>query len=285
MKKKLQKLTALFLGIVMLPVIPVSVDAEEPVVKDFEYFYSLSDYEVYCEIYDAFYGVYFGTGEGGPKETLPPVNELPFVYHMNEFINDRYLPLRFTTNAEFYDKYYDTPDLIVDDEGRERHYQENKEMFYNPEVMGFPSSWRSFSDEERTVDSAVYIERHGTTDLHGGKHLEVVLDCDKLAEYDSRFADKRLSSDVFDVYRLMLTLWYSDLFENYLLDRKAPRYWFPVPLGVPLDTTLTFVLYGDHNKDGVVNAADSSVILQYAALVGTGYTGTMEEYVESLSTE
>ena len=36
---------------------------------------------------------------------------------------------------------------------------------------------------------------------------------------------------------------------------------------------------GDINADGIVNASDAACILQYAAAVGAGYTGTLEEYM------
>ena len=40
---------------------------------------------------------------------------------------------------------------------------------------------------------------------------------------------------------------------------------------------------GDHNKDGVVNAKDAAVILQYAAAVGAkNFEGTLPEFVEFL---
>jgi hypothetical protein len=38
-------------------------------------------------------------------------------------------------------------------------------------------------------------------------------------------------------------------------------------------------IYGDINADGIVNASDAACILQYAAAVGAGYTGTLEEYM------
>ncbi|MBE6848936.1 MAG: hypothetical protein E7502_03405 [Ruminococcus sp.] len=38
-------------------------------------------------------------------------------------------------------------------------------------------------------------------------------------------------------------------------------------------------VYGDINADGIVNASDAACILQYAAAVGAGYTGTLEEYM------
>lgn len=38
-------------------------------------------------------------------------------------------------------------------------------------------------------------------------------------------------------------------------------------------------VYGDINADGTVNAVDAACILQYAAAVGAGYTGLLEEYM------
>ena len=45
-------------------------------------------------------------------------------------------------------------------------------------------------------------------------------------------------------------------------------------------------LVGDHNGDGVVNAKDAAVVLQYAAEIGSGnFKGTLPEYVQSHSSQ
>ena len=50
---------------------------------------------------------------------------------------------------------------------------------------------------------------------------------------------------------------------------------------LPCTAAPAVTLYGDINRDGAVNASDAACILEYAAAVGAGFTGTLEDFIFS----
>ncbi len=263
MKKKLQKLTALFLSIVMLPVIPVSVNAEEP-EKNFEYYQSLSDYEVYKEFCDT-HSLF------DAQETLPAENEMPMYAGWKHYLEHNYIDMsfQFASKEVLYDEQTMTEEEIT----------ALFEKLNNPSLYGFPVDWKAVNASgipENIVDCMVNTD--WTVDFGDGMTYPQY-ELKVHTQLFEKFApEKSYLEDMTDIYRIWLTIQNSEFIRTYLVD-KAEQVSLYAEETPPVSD-----LYGDLNKDGAVNAADAALILQYAAAVGAGYTGSLENYIEGPST-
>lgn len=237
MKKMLSVLT----GIAMLTgtAAAMPVQAEEQ-VKDFNYYWNLDDYSVYCEFVEL-YGEPGSDADVVPEETLPKMTDLPwYVYAKDCVTNDDwsygvYLSLR--------------EDVTLSDEEWEK-------LVEDPSYFGFPDTW--------SVPGSSVLRPTGD-----GGSMDLTFEFYKLEYYCDVYGrqDVPVIRSVIDAYRLIMTVQHSQFAEDYVMDgrNKYREIYFSVPLG-----TEPYYLIGDPNEDGVVNAEDAADVLSSAAHAGAG---------------
>lgn len=259
MKYKLSRLTAVCLGVLMVPVFPAAVNAEEEVVKNYDYYAALSDYEVYADFYDTFGRIAEGT--------LPDEASLP------------YYSLLLGDSAYFY--------VFCTEEWTQ---SDANDAVRNPELFGLPADW--YAEEENSVlvdgeQAGTSIRQYSVAEM-GTQAETTEIDGVVYHSYDVQYSFQNVShftedfdiNSTIDKYRIILPLWNAGILKTYGVQDKDSSYYgiYEVYEDDGDDGGAVTVLYGDINKDGAVDASDAACILQYAAAVGAGYTGTLEEY-------
>ncbi len=153
--------------------------------KNFEYYHTLSDYEVYAE-YCEMYGF-------EAEEELPSEEELPDYQLLRYYTTET--PMNYP-RVEFY--VWCTEDLSDCD-------YLLSEM---PELFGFPEDWNIielFSGESSRmiVDGVTYYK------------CSVLYNFDELSYYEPDYTDARFEDNVIDAYRVLLSLYHSDFVAEY----------------------------------------------------------------------
>ena len=282
MKKSIVKrMTAAALTALMLPTLPLSAHAEEEIVKNFEYFQSLSDYEVYAEYYKTYTELGFKFGEILDRVPTDPL-ETPHYGAMHEYMTVA------NTDRPTIEYYVDcTAECKLDlQEYEEAYYSSNYDPdgdgFFSgpgwledsPEFFGFPEEWGEKIVFIQATESWYDPETSSQQDFEF--YIEVVPYglSKKLLDYD----EYMYQQDVFDAYRITLTLQNSEFWETYGVEGKC----ILPPFREGYSVTAPF--FGDSNRDGDINANDASVVLMNAALGGCGSgDNTPEEIFEQTS--
>lgn len=268
-----RKMISVLLSTLMLPVVPAAVSAEEEPTKNFEYYLTLSDYEVYVEFCDTF-------GRPVTEEALLEETELPYYEALSWYV------FPFEDHTYAFNNYGLHCESVIYTDGL------YATLGNTPELFGFPESWSktkltdvydedgNFVETVETTDSLISIDP-GLYVLSGHHRYSVSIDFDRIAEFEEGYTENAYRDSIYDCYRVMLTLKNSELMATYgIPDRDIELTVVLPPMPNPNEgEQTTEPLYGDLNKDGAVNASDAACILQYAAAVGAGYTGTLEDYL------
>ncbi len=255
------KLIPVFLSVLMLPVSAFSVNAEEPITKNYDYYASLSDYEVYVEFCETF--------RKNPAETLPDETELPWYQRLA----GRTLTGHVWCNEEW------TAEDATDAKKQ-------------PELFGLPADW--YGEEEHPVYweneqvgvavrqyNVAEMQKSGGFTTHDNVRYQGFVLRYNFENVSCYVPDFDINSTI-DKYRVILPMWNAGIMKTYGIQDKTSAWYgieFPEVVG-----PVSPYAYGDLNKDHEVNAADAALILQYAAAVGAGYTGSLENYIEGPST-
>ena len=280
MRKVTNRVAAVVLSTLMVPALPVTVHAEEAAVRNFEYYLSLSDYEVYTEFCTEM-GI-SAMDEASLDETKLPCYDA-LTWYVFPFEDHSYA---FNTYTVHCDSVLMTDGLC-------------ETLGDSPELFGFPENWSKTVladgyDENgnalgtvETTDSLIRIEPYNYI-LAGHHTYNITIDFDRIAEFEEGYTENAYRDSIYDCYRVMLTLKHSELMADYgIPDRDIEI----IQIGIMGDPnageetteppTDTEPLYGDLNRDGLVNASDAACILEYAAAVGAGFTGTLEDFIFS----
>lgn len=235
--------------------------AEEEAAKNFQYYYTLSDYEVYLE-YCELYGFEAET-------TLPEETELPDYQFLRYYTKDGGHGIKFYV---YCDKA--VPSALED----------------TPEIFGLPAEWYEHTLIESTEDSALYsyhcvaraMETAGIATTESGTECtmySVEYNFKDVSYFETEYAEDSYEDSIVDIYRVRLSLHHSDFVAQYACLEDDPNVSPVVQLYTIETNTAPSAVYGDINGDGAVNATDAACILQYAAAVGAGYSGTLETYM------
>ncbi len=239
----------------------VIASAEGETVKDFLYYHTLSDYEVYLE-YCELYGF-------EAEETLPEETVLPDYQALRYYTKDGGHGIKFYV---YCDK--EVPGELND----------------TPEIFGLPAEWFEQTLIESTEDSALYsyhwvaeaMETVGIATTENGTECtmySVEYNFKGVSHFEPDYAEGSYEDSIVDIYRVRLSLHHSDFVAQYACLEDDPNV-SPVVQYYTIEGNVNPpAVYGDINGDGAVNATDAACILQYAAAVGAGYTGTLEEYM------
>ncbi len=190
-----------------------SMDNDTP-RKDFAYYLSLSDYEVYaeyCETYGPFYG-YEAQAE------LPAEEDLPDYYIYRRYVESEGDQIAFwadcTTDLE--DVYWG--------------------LQYYPELFGFPKEWsrtREVVDHEDNISEEpfplIFLNPTGGVNYNGVKYrrFDVEIWLDDVLKIDQNYTEE-IYDDTIDMYRICLTLENSHFAKQY----KHPEevfHWYSIP--------------------------------------------------------
>ncbi len=260
-RRTTNRITASLLGCLMLPVMPVFA-VEEP-AKDFLYYHSLSDYEVYQE-YCELYGF-------AAEETLPEETALPDYEFLRHYLEG----------------------------GTTFYVYCQKEVPYTlntmPEMFGLPAEWYEKELIAKTEDSQLFTyhpvvdvqETPGITVTDNGTectYYEIQYMLWNVGHYEPDFVQGSYDDSIVDIYRLRLTLHHSDFVAQYacLEDdiNVSPVVQYYTIVGGNGSTPKVF---GDINGDNIVDAIDASCILQYAASTGAGNVQSLEEFMADMN--
>ncbi|MBQ9111907.1 MAG: hypothetical protein IJY06_11180 [Oscillospiraceae bacterium] len=256
-RRTMSRITASLLCCLMLPAMPVL--AEEEAAKDFLYYHTLSDYDVYLE-YCELYGF-------EAEETLPEETALPDYQFFRHYIG--------VHGVVFY--------VYCD---KEVPY----EIDTQPEMFGLPADWYEHELLESGEDYELYsyhpvvqlFESAGIATTEQGTECNlygIEYTFPNVKNYVPDYVEGSYEDSIVDIYRVRLSLHHSDFVAQYacLEDdiNVSPVVQFYTINGG--DTRPE--VFGDINGDYVVDTKDSACILQYAAAVGAGYNGSLEEYM------
>lgn len=247
-KKKTTRFLALALSALLLSAMPFSAGAEEAVVKDFSYFASLDDYDVYTEFCEAYKTM--GGGSGIViEETIPEnIEDMP-AYQNFESI---YL------NYRYYEGYAFDFELWMNGDVAEEAWSSYESLYFGTEE----EYWKSMEilgfsrDEERPLVEVSLTEGGSRYDLQS---VTVSL--------DSTFLFESGTMDMIDLYRIYLTIYNSEFYRAYGTELYAAQY----------DGPASFIL-GDVDMNFEVNATDAAQVLMYAARGGCIGTETPADY-------
>lgn len=260
MKKSIVKrMTAAALTALMLPTLPLSAHAEEEVVKNFEYFQSLSDYEVYVEYYKTYTELGFKFGE--MLDRVPTAwYETPHHYlHIFMTPDNGYNTTEITYLIQC------TPECLLDMQDWLIENAENRDGDWlkdSPEFLGFPEEWTGVFDVYNFMGEWYDPITHSHFE-----YLDIQIDMvpQLLSKIIPDYEEYMYQQDIFDAYRITLTLQNSEFWKTYGAEGECI-----VPPFRVGDASETPPFFGDSNRDGAIDAQDASVVLINAALCGCG---------------
>ncbi len=254
MKKTLSVLIACF-----MLASPCAVTAEESttetVEKNFEYYLTLSDYDVYVD--------YCNTFGFEAEETLPATEDLP-----------QYI-LKF-----------DCFKYILDVAGSGLTQEDAYQFETMPELFGMPEDWyeeavliTEYEDgaDYHSEQACVHVPTIMEAPLHTWAHVNY-----GVAYFYSGFD----SDNIFNKYRMRLTLENSEFVKKYAnvqYEYNGKQIYTDVREGFYSSDSSTDPIFGDINADNIVDATDAALLLEYAAAVGAGNADTLEAYLASKS--
>ena len=227
-------------------VVSMPAAAEEEVHKDFAYYLSMSDYEVYAE-YCEFYG-------------YEVQEELPLGFAQPDWAIHMYHALYDEDGTGFYMECTDALEDLYDS------------LEASPELFGFPEEWETSAPLVSIEPTSEWVQYdHAQYELYDIKlNTEIFTLIDE--SYTKYYAQK--DRFIFDMYRIRLTLEHSDFAKQYSHPDAVVRQ-YKIE-GMPENP-----VFGDANSDGAVNAVDAASILTFAAQLGTFYTCPEIEGVDS----
>ena len=229
--------------------------------KDYAYFCSLSDYEVYVE----YCQTVTASMRCNPEFALGPEWEIP--------IEDE-IPERIEQDLHLIDYTECSTDFVVYCYGLDVEEEDMRDYEKQPALFGFPENWYQPSTQEGYGDSRTLrchlfqtVDDQTVFFLRAGSRLRP----------DDVYINPL--EDEVDIIRLQLTIYNSEFGAKYLDDSKTS---FPFSVDIPqLNILAAEPVFGDVNGDGTVNANDAACILRYSAAYGAkNFTGTFEEYMQ-----
>lgn len=250
MKRMLSILTGFAMLVGTATAMPVQAEEQ---VKDFNYYWNLDDYSVYCEFVEL-YGNPDDWLDRVPEKTLPKMTDLPWYDVARDSVtHDAYcggLSLSFKE------------DMMLTE-------ADLRELAGTPSYFGFPDSWSVYHSEAESFSNVLFLYGSSQTEALGGDTGIIGFNFFMLASQEFDVYGKQdipVIHSVIDMYRLRLTLEHSQFAQDHIvLDEKYGFHeiWFPAYMGE------CFVI-GDPNEDGIVNAEDASDTLIMAANAGAG---------------
>ncbi len=240
--KKTTRFLALALSALLLPAAPFTASAEDAVVKDFAYYSSLDDYQVYVEFCEVFQNM-----DGGSdiviEDAIPENTEdMPaYANFESSYLEYQYygttpcFVMQLKENYEEAYAYYD--DLFL--------YGTEEDALHSIEILGF---------EGKVTDPAMYVWLEEC-----GQEAMVYVESSILYEPGTM--------DMIDFYRLYLAIYNGEFFQIYGEQLHMACY----------DGPASYIL-GDADMNFGVNATDAALILHFAALCGCGTVPDPAEY-------
>ncbi len=257
--QNLTRITAVLLSSLLLPAVPVS--AEETAAKDFLYYHTLSDYEVYQE-YCELYGF---TAE----ETLPEETALPDYEFLRHYTTSGVHGVVFYVYCE----------------------EEPYGLDSQPEMFGLPENWfeNSLLDAGPDYEYSTYVpvvqitETGGITTTASGTTCslyEIQYHLYNVSHFEPDYVEGSYEDSIVDIYRVRLSLHHSDFVAQYACHEDdinvSPIVQYYTISGGDTKNDV----FGDINGDHTVDALDAACILEYTAELGAGNTIlTLDQYL------
>lgn len=170
--------------------------------KDFAYYLSLSDYEVYTE-YCATYGPFYGYKA---QAELPAEEDLPDYYFYKPYVESEGNRIKFWADCT-----KDLEDSYLD-------------LQFMPELFGFPKEWSrtvKHVDVEGNIIGEepfplIFLDHRSHVNYDGVEYCQFYVDLwlDDVVRIDQNYTEE-IYDDTIDMYRICLTLENSDFAKQY----------------------------------------------------------------------